>query len=239
MVQETYDYLNQSVYINKIWVFYYNDNSNKYEFIEEQDIRYEKNKPFVFNTTPLTLDTVQNLKIMGSSSELNALQFKSVIPKNIIYIKSSPINYRLIWSRLPKKTNLHFDKALGIKNGEYVLPGLIFDYSENSTKIYAYKQKKIKSKLEIELFHCPLFNISGSGELCWGNVKNKTLDFDSFEELIKKVENLFFSGTFTHSSHQDNIVGTTLNEYWNNPNAVNSFNNDVLKKYGKTIKNIL
>jgi len=239
MVQETYDYLNQSVYVNKIWVFYYNDVSNKYEFIEEQEIRYEKSKPFVFNTTPLTLETVQNLKIMGSSSELTSLQFKSVIPKNIIYIKSSPINYRLIWSRLPKKTNLHFDKSLGIKNGEYVLPGLIFDYSENSTKIYAYKQKKIKSKLEIELFHCPLFNISASGELCWGNVKNKTLDFNSFEELIKKVENLFFSGTFTHSSHQDNIQGTTLNEYWNNPNAVNSFNNDVLKKYGKTIRNIL
>jgi len=52
MVQETYDYLNQSVYVNKIWVFYYNDVSNKYEFIEEQEIRYEKSKPFVFNTTP-------------------------------------------------------------------------------------------------------------------------------------------------------------------------------------------
>lgn len=245
MIKKTLERLKQVMVVDRMWLFYFNTTTQQHEYIEEQLLSYDKGGvPHIDLIQPVTVEQVKKLKIASSDDRLNSMKFKGIMPYNVLYLNASPIDFRIMWYVPSKIRHLNFDKSLGIKSGNYAAPPIIFDYSQEETGVFSYNPKDVvdfrKEAYENQVYHCPLFNINEEGGLCWGSVKDKKITFDNFEELIRKVEGMFFSGTFTHSSTAHNIVSTTtLNEYWNSPEAKKKFNNQILNPYGKTIEELI
>lgn len=235
-LEESVEELIKPLSVERVWVFYGSIDAPIY--VEEQLIKKIKGVSTVFNTRPLMLEELKNIKLLSQNVDIYRQRFSNVIAPNVLYFDTSQLNIRLIWYISPSIKPMRFDKSLKIDNGSYAVPGIIFDYCQGETKVYAYKEIS-KNREKTKLYHLPLFNISNDGSLCWGNVMDKEIEYNCFEDLMKKVEGLFFESKFTHSGATDVVCKIPLITYWQMAKNKQEFDNSVLKANGKKIEDII
>lgn len=168
------------------------------DYIESHKItpdgKFGPGKPLSFVGAKSLLSIAENLKV-GST-----LSVKGVIPKNLLYIDTNPLNIRIIWITESIEKKLFFKEVRG-KAG---VPALLWNYSGGSLSMYALKTIN-PNILKSKLYESPFPNLIGSrGGVCMGNVKiNRTET--NIERIMNSMENAFFNSYFTHG---DNM------EYW-------------------------
>jgi len=142
---------------------------------------------------PLTLKCITEL-VESFSVEQGTVPHGTV-PENLIYFNTGKGHERYLWWNPPGKRMMFFSQSLNIEDGEYHLPGIIYDTNGENLDVYAFKGKK--PDMESRLFKTPLFNVTG-GKVCLGNAKIKFPDNLTFSAYIEYWEKKFWLSEFSH-----------------------------------------
>jgi PRTRC genetic system protein B len=140
------------------------------------------------------------LKDMYAVIEKDAVKFNFSIADGIIPLRLKMIGNekQITWYHPPQKKFLYFTKKMGIEDGNYPLPGLIFSLEGDELSVYAVKETPNENTI---LYHAPFGNLYADGSVCWGNVEVNVKHTD-FRKICNHVEKLFFKSKFTHTNSE-------------------------------------
>jgi PRTRC genetic system protein B len=179
-----------------------------------------------------------SIKFVQSLAESFCVESSSVpygeIPKGLLYVNTREGNY--VWHTSLCRKYLYFKSSLNIPNGEYSIPGLVWQVKRESLHLFAYKTKRLTSGTQ--LYAAPFFNVNpNSGSVCLGNAKLKLPEKLTFPMFIKYWEEKFFLSEFSHllgdNPTKTNLVLVTMN-------SIMAFDNDELIPIKKLkLKNLL
>ena len=182
-------------------VVYKNSETDSY-YIESHKINAEGQ---MLAGCPLTLKCISQL-VESFSVEQGTVPC-GIVPENLIYFDTRKGYERYVWFNPPRKRTMFFTKNLNIEDGEYCLPGIIYDTNGENLDLYSFKEKK--PNMESKLFKVPLFNVTGS-KVCLGNAKIKLLDNPSFASYIEYWEKKFWLSEFSHLGGSKNPTKNNL-----------------------------
>ena len=158
---------------------------------------------------PLTQKCIAEL--VESFSVEQATMPHGKIPPNMLYCDTRKGHERYVWYNPPQKRMMFFSQSLNIANGEYHLPGIIYDTNGERLDVYAFKTTKPKA--DTPLYKVPLFNVTNES-VCLGNPKIDFPDNPTFEKFLLYWEKKFWHTEFTHlggsrSPTKNNLVVVT------------------------------
>lgn len=114
---------------------------------------------------------------------------------------------RYIWWNLPRVRRMFFRASLGISEGDYHVPGVIYVAGEGSLNVFAFKGDRPNP--DTKLYWGPFFNTT-NGRVCLGTTtERKPLD-PTFEQLIDYWERRFWCTEFTHLGGGGNPTKSNL-----------------------------
>lgn len=157
------------------------------------------------------------------------------MPSNMLWCDSRRGQEKYIWYNPPQKRQMYFREDLGISDGIFNVPGIIYIVFRDSLDIFSYKGKCPKEKTELYL--APFFNVTGSSVCLGSSTLEKPQEVD-FKELQVYWEKRFWLSEFSHlggsrNPTRGNLVSVTENAR-NHP-----FDYDELESTGKHLKDIL
>jgi PRTRC genetic system protein B len=157
-----------------------------------------------------------------------------VLPGNFRYSDPRRGSERYIWSNPPGKRRMFFSKSLGIPGGEYNVPGVVYEATDCTLSIYAYKGEKLKP--DSALYWGPFFNTT-QGSVCLGTSSLKKPLNPTYAELAEYWEKRFWLTEFTHlggggNPTKGNLVVVTKDS------AGNPFDEKELLSAGKKLKDL-
>lgn len=175
----------------------------------------EKSKPYIIiNTTPADGMFLRDLVSSIKADNFDALQFKSIIPSNVLYFKSVDETPSIVWHRESETRMLHFKEDMGIKSGNYIMPKVIFMLHDNDLSVFRITDEMISEKTA--LYFLPLPNIHDDSTVCLGGAK-RNRQSKCLEDVIQKYEELFYHTRFNvfHNDEyfpkETNISELTMN----------------------------
>jgi hypothetical protein len=168
----------------------------------------EKSKPYIIvNTAPADGMFLRDLVSSIKAENFDALQFKSIIPSNILYFKSVDETPSIVWYRESELRMLHFKEDMGIKSGNYIMPKVIFMLRDNDLSVFRITDEVITEKTALYLL--PLPNIHDDSTVCLGNAK-RNRQSKCLEDVILKYEELFYQTRF-NVFHNDEYFPKDIN----------------------------
>jgi hypothetical protein len=102
---------------------------------------------------------------------------------------------------------MYFRSTLNIEDGEYAVPGLIYDTCGERLDIYAFSEEK--PAMDSVLYKAPLFNVSQE-RVCLGNARINFPDNPTFMEYINYWEKKFWQSEFSHLGSDGNPTKNNL-----------------------------
>lgn len=219
-------------------VFYEAKGRNAEMYVEYFDMDRNGNP---INAHPLTVKEAQYLsKALDTTSESSKvfLKPKGIIAPNILYTDPSENGF-VMWCTKATCKNLFFVGGLDIPNGMANVPALLWVAGKEKLYIYALKGDR-KPTENTPLYHAPFFNVYADGNVCMGTVDVNIKKSTSLEEFTAAWEAYFFNSYFSHLMQNHNPVqGNCVNLWKKLRETGEAFPKEVLKKAGRTIKNIL
>jgi len=172
--------------------------------------------------------------IARNFSDTEGRQPHGAMPSNLLWCDSRAGAERYVWYNPPRKRMLYFVPKLGIENGEYHVPGVVYDVHNGSMDIYAYKGQKPSERSE--LFKGPFFNVT-DGDVCLGSSSLKYPDHPTFTQLLEFWENLFWLTEFSHLGGSQNPTKNNL--VMVTKNSVDRFDEKELLSMNMKLNNLL
>jgi len=169
-------------------------------------------KPYIIaNTAPADGTFLRDLVSTIKAENFDALQFKSIIPSNVLYFKSVDETPSIVWYRESETRMLHFKEDMELKTGNYILPKLIFMLNDNDLSVFRITDEVITEKTALYLL--PLPNIHDDSTVCLGSGGKRQRQSKSLEDVIHKYEELFYHTRF-NVFHNDECFpeGTKISE---------------------------
>ena len=154
---------------------------------------------------PVTTEFIDKL-IEGYSEHRSTTPYGK-LPENMLWSNTRKGCEKYVWYNPPRKRVMYFHTSLGIEDGEYNLPGVIYRVSGNSLHIYAYKDETLTP--ETPLYAAPFFNVTGS-RVCLGNAAIAKPSDLTYEHLIEYWEKKFWLTEFLHLGGAGNPTRSNL-----------------------------
>lgn len=219
-------------------VVYETKEANKECYVEHFDMDRSGNP---INAHPLTVQESRHLsKALDTTCERNKafLKPKGMIANNILYLDPSRDGL-VIWFTKGDNKRLFFMDKLGIPNGSANIPPLLWMADKQRLYLYALKSERRPTE-NTPLYHAPFFNIYDNGNVCMGTVDVNIKKSASLEEFTAAWGNYFFNSYFSHLMPDHNPIKGNCVTLWKKLRKTGApFPKEVLKKTGRTIKNIL
>ncbi len=214
------------------------EDHNQEVYVEAFDIGRNGNP---INAHPLSAaESNQLAKVLDVSGETsrNYLRPTGLLPKNVLHINPENNGY-VIWHTPPQKVNLFFKSGLGIEDGRYPLPALLWKATKTKLYIYALKDGD-ELQLDMSLYQGPFFNIYNDGSVCMGTVDININEDSSLENFMADWQRYFFNSVFSHLIGQSSPVkGNIVQLYQSLADSNKKFPQKELLKSSKTLKNII
>lgn len=151
---------------------------------------------------PLMKQTIIDIMDTMSVDVTDRLQFKGMIPKNVITVRNTAGNTVVAWTSKPKSVKMSFTKKVGLRDMTAPAPAMLWLATNNQLQVFALKSNVINKRTK--LYVAPFPNISSStGSVCWGSGRwPKNIEY--YEDFMQKIEVGFWSSKFSHQ-----MKGTT------------------------------
>lgn len=190
------------MYPKAVLVAYANEDDKKY-FLEMRAIDKNGN---MSEGCPVTVDFMNEL--VRNYSEVQNGTPHGTLPPNLLYCDTRKGNERYVWYNPPQRRVMYFVDSLKIENGEYSLPGVVYEAKEGGgLNIYAFKGDMPTP--ETQLYKAPFFNITGSN-VCIGHAKIERPVNPTFVSLLDYFEKRFWLTEFSHLGSGGNPTTTNL-----------------------------
>jgi PRTRC genetic system protein B len=222
----------------KALVVYINQGEKEKSYIESFD--FDKLGRMI-NAHPLSEQEAEKLgKIMLANMERQGRCFdaKGILPANLLFLRSGNDGCA-VWYTPAQHRTLLFVEGLGLSDGRYPIPALIWKATRESLSVFAFKGTD-KPKLNTELFEAPYFNIYSNGNVCMGTVDIDIDDHGGLEAFMKLWEEYFFNSRFSHLlADRSPLKSNIIQLYKSLFNAKKSFPSTELKKHSRSFKTLL
>ena len=197
-------------------IIYANGNLNDSFYLENRDIEITKDGYQMMNGVPLKKETLKKIIKTIDVDETSTIHCDGVFPKKLLSFTNGYANESVVWFLKSSWQHLTFDKKLGIKNGQFLLPTLIFKLEGETLHVYAAKTDNVTA--ETKLFKAPFHNIFETGEVCMGNAEiEKSYEIN---EIMRAYEKAFFMSKFTHLQSQGSPIKGNINTYLNSTDRI-------------------
>lgn len=135
------------------------------------------------------------------------------MPSNMLWCDSRKGREKYIWYNPPQKRQMYFVKSLGIPEGIFDMPGILYIACCNRLEVFAFKGEKPEEDTELCL--APYFNVSDSA-VCLGNTSLEKPTDPDFDTLMEYWEKRFWLSEFSHlgsggNPTHSNLVSVTEN----------------------------
>ncbi|GHV52186.1 hypothetical protein FACS1894181_15060 [Bacteroidia bacterium] len=154
---------------------------------------------------PLALKCIAGLVKSFSAEQSNTPHGR--VPPNMFYSDTRKGHERYAWYSPPGKRMMFFSKNLNIKDGEYYLPGIIYDTDGEQLDVYAFREEKPEAGSI--LCKAPLFNVTGE-KACMGNAKISFPGNPTFDGYTAYWEKKFYLSEFSHLGGSTNPTKSNL-----------------------------
>jgi len=221
----------------KALVIYQSEQDEKNVYVEAYDMN-RQGKPI--NAHPLSLaETAALAQCLQTSPELSNdyTRCEGLIPEKVLYIH--PHKGYAIWHTPAGQVDMLFKEDLRIPSGKAFVPPLLWKADKQSLHLYAMGNHR-KPTIHTALFHAPFFNMHDTGLVCMGTVDIDMQDIHSLEAFMKQWEHYYWNSYFSHLIADVSPVAGNIVQLWQNQVSTgNKFPLEVLKKNGKTIKDLI
>lgn len=219
-------------------VFYETNGANTDRYVEHFDMDSNGNP---INAHPLTVREANVLaKALQTDEERNRafLKPKGILPTNILHINPSEKG-TVLWYTKAQQRQLYFVDSLGIPNGKAQVPPMLWYADKNNLFVFALASDR-RPNANTPLHYAPLFNVYENGNVCMGTVGIDIKKSASVEEFTTAWEDYFFNSYFSHLLGRHSPIKGNCVKIWKDLIGTdNPFAKEVLKKNGKTLKNLL
>lgn len=182
---------------------------------------------------PVTYDFMDSLLESYSQKSTQNLP-KGRIPKNLLWCDQAKGSEKYIWYNPPQKRRMYFCKGLGIPEGIFNLPGILYVVKKEALYVHAFKGKYPKDGTELYL--APFFNVT-NGSVCLGNSSLKKPQDMDFLQLLDYWEKRFWLSEFSHLGGNKNPTRGNLVSVTEHARS-HPFDYSELKKTGKKLKDL-
>ncbi len=175
------------------------DHAEKYleitEVIKNTKPTKQNPKPFILgNSSPADAEFLRDLVSTIKAENFEALQFKGIIPSNVLYFKSIDESPILLWYRESETRRLVFSDELGMESGEYIMPKILFSVKHGELSVFRIDEDTFNDTTILNLV--PLPNIHDDSTVCLGNGSKKQKKSKCLEDVIANYEELFYNTRF-------------------------------------------
>ncbi len=195
----------------------------------------------MINAHPLSLQEARNLGqifIHEEAQNSNCFQSTGLIPENVLYTQTGCNGY-VIWYTSSQRRNLYFTKDLGIPDGLYPIPPLLWMATREKLTLYAVRNVA-RPTISTPLFHAPFFNIHADSGVCMGTVDIEINPYADLEEFIGTWQQYFFNSKFSHLlSDRSPVKSNIVQLYHNLVASRKKYPLQELLPTGKKLKNLL
>ncbi|MDR2891304.1 MAG: prokaryotic E2 ligase family D protein [Alistipes sp.] len=157
------------------------------------------------------------------------------IPTGLLYADTRKGSEKYVWWNPPRKRMMYFAETLGVPDGEYHVPGVIYEAGEGRLNIYAFTDEVPTAGTV--LYSGPFFNTTG-GSVCLGSSSLKRPSSPTWAQMMAFWEDKFWCTTFTHLGGGGNPTCNNL-VLVTRAAADRPFDTAELKPSGKTLKDLL
>jgi PRTRC genetic system protein B len=166
------------------------------------------------------------------------LQPTGLLSDNILFSRSGKNGYA-VWFTKAKIVDLFFVKELGILDGKYAVPPLLWKADSDELTVFALADNK-RPGYKTPLFYAPFFNVHDRGNVCMGNVEIDIEDDASLEDFITAWQTYFFTSKFSHLLGNKSPVVGNIVQLWNGlHNTKKKFPMTQLIKHSMTLKQLI
>jgi len=163
---------------------------------------------------------------------------KGLMPTKVLYLKPENAPF-VVWKTPAQRVKLLFTSSLGLENGDYPVPALVWKAGKNSMSVFAV-QDDTDFNLTTPLYHAPFFNTYENGSVCMGNVSLKMPKDCPLEDFMSIWEQAFFNSYFSHMMQNHNPVnGNMVQTYKTLCNSKKAFPAKVLRKSPYQLKHLI
>lgn len=158
-----------------------------------------------------------------------------LVPENMLLCDTRRGHDRYVWWNAPRRRRMFFKNSLNITDGEFGVPGVVYDAKSDSLSVYAFKGTR--PDMDDTLYRAPFFNVTVAS-VCLGNAPLNLPSDPSFTDLVGYWERRFWMSEFSHlgggcNPTKNNLVIVT-------ENARNkSFDNEELIPLNMKLKDLL
>ena len=128
------------------------------------------------------------------------------MPSNMLLVDDRPGHKHYIWYNKPQKRMMTFAKSIGISDGVYASPGIVYEVKGESLFVYAFKGSRPKKRL----YKYPSFNLYGDNRVCLGNAKVPMPRDLTWNSLMKRWEMMYWNSTNSHLIGDSPIKGNLV-----------------------------
>lgn len=157
------------------------------------------------------------------------------MPSNMLWCDSRRGHEKYIWFNPPQKRQMYFSKSLGIVDGVFNMPGIIYVTGNDRLEVFAFKGEKPEE--DARLYLAPYFNVSGSG-VCLGTSSLEKPEDPDFISLMDYWEKRFWLTEFSHLGSRGNPTHGNLVSVTEDARE-RPFKMEELKTADKQLKDIL
>jgi len=189
----------------------YNGDRNDY-YLESHEIN---DKGQVLEGKPLKQETLDGIVDTFFDERQNRVQIGGLIPDNLLRFEVLPGGkYNMSWYRPAEQRHLYFKEGLHIPSGQAWVPAMVYCVNGNTLFVYALRES-VRPTDSTKLYQAPFHNVSSSGSVCLGNAKVKKPEKNTYINIMKYWEDLFWLSEFTHLAGASNPTMSNLNIIWN------------------------
>lgn len=191
---------------------------------------------------PLMEDTINSIVDVFFDERQNKIKVGGLLPENIVSFDPLPGgNYHMTWYRPAEIRVLHFEAALKLNTGKMWVPAMYYVVSRNRLFVFAMK-KNTRPVANTILYRAPFFNVADNGDVCLGSAKVKRPTVNSYENIMKYWEDLFWLSKFSHLNGSSNPTKSDLSDVYRkllkSKTKMKWSDLDELKTKGQKVKNI-
>ncbi len=157
------------------------------------------------------------------------------MPENILLCDTRRGHERYVWWNAPRRRRMYFKESLNIADGEFGVPGVVYDAKSDGLAVYAFKGGR--PGMDSELYRAPFFNVTFAN-VCLGNAPLNLPSDPSFTDLVGCWERRFWMSEFSHLGGGNNPTKNNLVIVTENARN-KSFDNEELIPHNMKLKDLL
>lgn len=191
-------------------IMVYSGDRNDY-YLESHDINEKRQ---ILEGKPLKQETLNGIVDIFFDERQNRVQIGGLIPENLLHFDVLPGGkYNMSWYRPAERRQLYFKEELHIPSGQAWVPAMIYNVNGDELSVFALRDSTRPTDAT-KLYLAPFHNVNSSGGVCLGNAKVKRPEKNTYANIMKYWEDLFWLSEFTHLAGNSNPTKSNLNIIW-------------------------